>query len=260
MSVFALCAVLTVSAFADTETAEYSIHADSKSNITTYNDFVLQPAVSKSVSEYEMIKELRQYPTDTLKENGFSQKEITAIKGPLKAKSKYGNITYTINYDKMYQKNGETFLRTKMTWDWSKAPICLLTDIPAMTTSETFTKDSATAKVQYYAYGNKNKKTSTSSPKVKTANAGQGVYIKLSMGKNFDVSEHSYKEIPLSGSITTSWSVSKKLKQVGIASNYGHTILSCTPSVSFGRSAAIGFTPEKRCKYGDEAYLKATLK
>ena len=119
MSVFALCAVLTVSAFADTETAEYSIHADSRSNITAYNDFVLQPAVSKSVSEYEMIKELRQYPTDTLKENGFSQKEITAIKGPLKAKSKYGNITYTINYDKMYQKNGETFLRTKMTWDWN---------------------------------------------------------------------------------------------------------------------------------------------
>ena len=261
-----ICAVMTTNSYADTEEADIPfISNNDEKELIEDDDFLLLsgvslPSVSKTVSEYDMIKELKQFSKDELREKGFSQEDITAISRPLKAKEHYGNVTYTITYDKMYQKNGETFLRTKMTWNWSKAPLNILTDIPAMTTSETFTKDSASAKVQYYWYGNKKNKSSSSKPSVKPKNAGQGVYIKVTMGKNFDVSEHSYKEIALSGSITTSWSVSKKLKQVGIASNYGHSIIVCTPSVSFGSSASISFTPSIKCKSGDEAYMKATLK
>lgn len=213
----------------------------------------------KTVSEYDMIKDLQSCSYSALESEGYTQEEISKIKAPLKAKSSYGNVTYTISYDKMYQKGGQTYLHTRMTWNWSKAPICQFTDIPAMTTSESFTMDSAKSKVQYYSYGNKKIKSTLSHPTVKTKSSGRGVFIRVDMGKNYDSYNHKNKNIALSGSISSSWSTGKKLKQVGISSNYGHATASCSVSVSFGKGISISFSPSNNCKRGDEAYAKATL-
>lgn len=254
---FAL-AVACVQAFADDSSTDKDFEISTDSTVLSGESG--STAATKTVSEYDMIKALQKYSNSELKAMGCADDEISEIKQPLKAKGKYGKVTYTISYSKMYQKNGETFLKTKMTWDWSSAPIALHTDIPAMTTSENFTKDSATAKVQYYLYGNKNNKSSTASPTVKTKDSGTGVFIKVAMGKNWNKSDHVYKEVALSGSITTSWSLGKKVKSVGISSNYGHSVISVSPSVSFGTGISISFSPAKSCKSGDEAYEKAKLK
>ncbi len=215
--------------------------------------------ISKTISEYDIIKNLRGYSKSELKGLGYTDSDIKAIKAPMKAKEKYGNVTYTIKYSNMYQKKGETFIKTTMTWDWSSAPIMQYTDIAAMTTSETFTKDSANSTVQYYKYGNKKIKSIKSNPTVKTKNSGRGVFIRIKMKKNYDKSEHAYKDIALSGKITASWSVGKKVKQVGVSSNYGHSKIKCDISASFGSGASISFTPEKKVQYGDEAYEKQGL-
>lgn len=217
-------------------------------------------ACTQSISEYDMIKHLQHYSSNQLKGLGYSKLDIKQIRQPLKSKEHYGKLTYTISYSKFYIKKKTTYLKTKMTWNWSKKPICLLSDIAAMTTSESFTKDSAKATIQYYSYGNKKKKGAVTHPSVKTKNSGRGVYIYIPMGKNWSRDGRCYRNIALSGSISTSWSVGKKLSQFGISSNYGHTIAFCSPSVSFGSGTSIGFSPYLTCSSGDEAYQKVKTK
>ena len=215
---------------------------------------------SKTVSEYDMIQDMRLLSKEELRQAGLTDNDIMRINQPLKARETYGKVTYTITFTDMYQKNGNTYLKTKATWSWSKAPTVLLTDVIAMTTSESFTKDSAACKINYYPNGDKNRAKTTYSGTVKTEDAGRGVFSRISMGNDWDVANHSYKRIAMSGYMTTTWSIGKKITQAGIASNYGHSIVGCTPSISIGKkTASISFTPEKKCKSGDEAYTKATL-
>lgn len=248
--------------YATEELSQDSSNNQTEESIESEDALLIVPlgTVSKTVSEYDMIKELQGYTTSQLESKGYTATEINSIQQPLATKETYGKVTYTITYDQMYQKNGETFLRTKMTWNWSKVPTFLFNDIMAMTTSEAFTKDSATAKVQYYWGGNKSKKSNLVTETVKTKSSGAGVYASFPMGKDWDRDNRTYKEIAMSGYMQTSWSISGKYTQVGISSNYGHSVITGTPSVSFSKAASISFTPEERCKSGDEAYDKAKLK
>lgn len=262
--------LLVLSTFLLTANAESYVDRDfskSSSSIIGMEDNLAEiskligKSQTRTVSEYDMIKGLQQKTDSELKNIGYSAQDIKNIRQPLKASNKYGNVTYTINYTSMYQKKGITYLTTKMTWNWSKKPAFLLTDIAALTNSENFTKVSATSFVQYYTYGNKSKKNGTASPTVSTKDSGRGAFIKIQMGKDYDRELKEYKKVALSGSVTVTWSISGKYKQTGISSNYGHSVLTCTPSVSFGyKSGAISFTPAKRCKSGDEAYMIAKVK
>lgn len=260
----AIIMILSVSSicYATEETLQDSTNNQMEESVENEDALLIVPlgTASKTVSEYDMIKELQGYTASQLESQGYTVAEINSIQQPLAAKETYGKVTYNITYDKMYQRNGETFLRTKMTWNWSKVPAVLATDMMAMTTSEAFTKDSATAKVQYYWGGNKSKKSNLIAKTVKTKGSGTGVYASFSMGKNWDSDNKSYKEIAMSGYMRTTWSISGKYTQVGISSNYGHSVITCTPSVSFSGTYSISFTPALSCKSGDEAYTKATLK
>ncbi|MDD6881237.1 MAG: hypothetical protein PUE18_06635 [Firmicutes bacterium] len=210
-----------------------------------------------TISEYDIICELRQLTNEELIDMGFSNEDISKIKNATRAQQTYGNVTYTISYSEMYRSGGNTYLTTKMTWDWSSEPSFLSTDIVAMTTSENFTKNSAYVKVNYYAYGNKNSTKTSEYGTVQTENSGKGVFYRITMGKEWDTINKKYKKVALSGEMETEWSVSGSISQVGIASNYGHSIVTLTPSVSFGGGYSISFTPEYRCVSGDEAYAKA---
>jgi hypothetical protein len=130
-------------------------------------------------------------------------------------------------------KKDQTDLKTKMTWSWSKEPAALVTDIAAATTSENFTKDSSSATVKYYKYRHKDQGITSQNAIVKTKDAGRGVFTRITMGKNWDTNKKRYKKVAMAGSITTSWSIGKKVTQVGIASNYGHTIIGAAPSIVY---------------------------
>ena len=258
-----LCLAMVLSthvvAFAD-DTQNRTVDESNALNIIIDNLEIGQTK-SVTVSEYEMIQDLKKLTDEELHSIGYDTSEVVQIRQPLKAKEKYGNVTYTISYSSMHQKDGVTYLTTTMTWNWNVRPSFLKTDIAAMTTSENFTKINAAAKVKYYPYGNKKSKCTTEKPTVKTKDAGRGTYVKITMAKDYDTVAKDYKKVAMGGSMTVNWSVSGKYKQAGISSNYGHSILACTPSVSFGyKSGSISFTPEKKCKSGDEAYMLAKLK
>ncbi len=98
---------------------------------------------------------------------------------------------------------------------------------------------------------------------VKTKDAGRGVFTRITMGKNWDTDKKRYKNVAMAGSITTSWSIGKKVTQVGIASNYGHIVVSAAPTPlqpNFGGGASISFAPKLVCRSGDEAYKKVVQK
>ena len=231
----------------DNETDEDIVFSAAKAAANTY---------TREVSEYDMLKAVQKASNAELKNNGFTEADIIALKKPLKGKEHYGKVTYTISCLKFTPQKDQTDLKTKMTWSWSKQPAALTTDIAAMTTSENFTKDSSSATVKYYEYGEKSLGVTSQKSVVKTKNAGTGVFTRITMGKNWDADKKRYKKVDMAGSVTTSWSVGKKVTQVGISSNYGHSIVAVSPSVSFGGGATISFTPKGKCKSGDEAYLK----
>lgn len=237
----------------DNESDEDIVFSAAKAAANTY---------TREVSEYDMLKAAQKASNVELKNNGFTEADIIALKKPLKGKEHYGKVMYTISCLKFTPKKDQTDLKTKMTWSWSKEPAALVTDIAATTTSENFTKDSSSATVKYYKYGHKDQGVTSQNAIVKTKDAGRGVFTRITMGKNWDTDKKRYKNVAMAGSITTSWSIGKKVTQVGIASNYGHIVVSAapTPSVSFGGGASISFAPKLVCRSGDEAYKKVVQK
>lgn len=224
---------------------------------------LLRQTSSVTISEYDMICELQQYSNEELVNMGFTSEDISKIRGLTVARGAtetYGEVTYTIDYTEMYKSGGQTYITTKVTWNWSSEPSVLSTDIVAMTTSENFTKDSASVRIDYYLYGNKNSTKTSEYGTVKTEDAGTGVFARITMGKDWDTINKKYKKVALSGQMTTEWSVSGSYTQVGIAAKYGHSVITLNPSVSFGAGTSISFSPSLTCKSGDEAYKKATLK
>lgn len=256
--VASLVMTVPMNAFASSEQKDYeSMPVKIDSGLQSVQATFYVKSSTVTLSEYDIICELRKLTNEELLDIGFTSEEISKIKSVARAQEKYGDVTYTISYSEMYKSGGNTYLTTKMTWDWSKEPSYLGTDIVAMTTSENFTKDSSYVKVNYYAYGNKNSTKTSEFGTVKTENAGQGALYKITMGKEWDTINKHYKKVALSGEMEVEWSASGSFSQVGIASSYGHSVLTTSPSVSFGTGCSISFTPIKKCVSGDEAYAKA---
>jgi hypothetical protein len=208
----------------------------------------------KTASEYDMLKSLRKYSKAELRKMGYSKEAIESIKKPLKAKGKYGGLTYTISWSSMRLKNGSTYVDTKMTWKWSRAPVSLCTDIAEIATGADFKADSAGSKVQYYTYGDKKKKSIVKHPAVKTKKSMSIAFIRIDMGRDWNSSEHAYRNVALSVQMEVTWRVKEKWRSVGLSSNYGHFIMTGPPSVYYDT-----FTPAWKCRSGDEAYVMARL-
>lgn len=182
---------------------------------------------------------------------------MQAMRAAKSTRKKSGRLSYTIAYDRKqfrYQK-GKTTLRTRMTWQWSRAPRCLFTDVAAMTTSHRFMKTSSSGTVTYYRGGRAGMGKKTVRLHVQTKNTGQGIFGTIPMVKQWDHYRHAPKHIAMKGTMQTRWKASGKINYTGIAANYGHTVISSRPNVSFGLSgASISFSPGNKVKYGTEAY------
>lgn len=80
-------------------------------------------------------------------------------------------------------------------------------------------------------------------------------FIRIDMGRDWNSSEHAYRNVALSGRMEVTWRVKEKWRSVGLSSNYGHFIMTGTPAVYRYDT----FTPAWKCRSGDEAYVMARL-
>ncbi|MEA4922609.1 MAG: hypothetical protein VB031_04490 [Eubacteriaceae bacterium] len=210
-----------------------------------------------TISEYNILMSMSGKSMSSLRSMGFSRTQAKMIKAKAVPKAKCGDVTYTISYtkSKFRYKKGNTYLQTKMTWSWKKLPHFLASDIAAMTTSEHFAMTSGSASINYYKGGKKSSNKKTVKKRAFTKNSGKGAYCKFPMAQLMKYKKKYYYYDALSGSMTVNWRVSGNVKSVGISSNYGHTTVSCVPSVSFGAGGgSISFSPVACVKKGVEAY------
>lgn len=147
----------------------------------------------------------------------------------------------------------------KATWNWSKEPLILYLDIIACTTSESgFTKVSSSGSAYYRTKKGAIKATYTL--KTETKNSGTGVYADIDLAKTYSGGARPTKMIAYEGYILASFkATSKKISSVGISSNYGHTTIAVSPSVSFDKQGGISFSPSLYVSSGPEAYKRLEL-
>lgn len=236
--------------------------------ITTRNNMVIHKdsdgnyCVTQTWSEKDLINTEAAKSVETLKAEGYTDGEITIIKAaaqlPDSAAEKYGKVSYTIKYykDSFKYKDGITYIKTNVSWSWSKAPVKVATDMVGMMTSKDFAKyGTSSAHINYYKDGEKtsaNKKVVSKT--VKTKDAGKGTYIKIPMTTTFEGKNNMY--YGLGGSMTVNWRTSGNIKTVGLGANYGHAKIKCTPEITFSSSGVtIKFAPRNKIVYGDEAYI-----
>ena len=72
----------------DNESDEDIVFSAAKAAANTY---------TREVSEYDMLKAAQKASNVELKNNGFTEADIIALKKPLKGKEHYGKVTYTIS-------------------------------------------------------------------------------------------------------------------------------------------------------------------
>lgn len=257
-------------------------------------------SVSVTASEKDMISELQKIPEEELLANGFSAAEIARIKistdqtvladarqctdselyerglteqqikiirtekSVARAASEvYGKVTYTITKQSYTYSSSKTTLKIKASWKWSVSPAVTFTDIIAMTTSNSrFLKTSVSGTVNY-RLGSAGQAKRTDSIDVNTSGSGTGVYGRFPMSKTFTDTTHPRptKIVAFDGSISATFvATGTKVSSLGISANYGHTLVSVTPGVSFGGGvASISFTPTISIGFGPEAYERITL-
>ncbi|MGI6722700.1 MAG: hypothetical protein ACOX4I_09270 [Anaerovoracaceae bacterium] len=207
--------------------------------------------------ECDMVKSLQKKPCGQLMKMGYSKDEIVALKAIKAGRSRCGVLKYTVSYyrDSFKYRKGITRLKTKMTFHWTRRPVCQFTDVMAMTTSKSFHRTGSWARVTYYLGGNTGKNRRTISKKVRTVRSGIGTYCRYAVAKRWLHGHGMAIYTARSGYMVTSWQTSGKVKCAGISSNYGHTVIKLSPCVTFTpRGAEISFSPSRYVKYGPEAY------
>ena len=194
----------------------------------------------RRIDDNTVLKEAKAQSDLELKSRGLSDKQIDIIrneKNVQKAASQvYGEVTYTIQSTEYKYSKPDTYLSVKATWNWSTAPLLLHSDIIACTTSESgFTR-------------------------LSSSGSGIGVYADIDLAKTYSGGARPTKMVAYDGYIIARFKAnSRKISSVGISSNYGHTIATVTPSVSFGNGTSISFSPSISVSSGPEAYRRLEL-
>lgn len=205
---------------------------------------------------------------EELKERGLTDEAIWIVRNAndnaTVLAETMGKVTYRIavlyyTYDSAKKI---TSLATNATWEWSTRPVQTFNDIIGVGTSENFKKDSGETKVYYYKNGNKSSTKITSTFDLKTANSGLNAFSSFPALKVvYPGHDPADKYYAMKGECRTDWSVSGNIKTVGIACNYGHTIISCTPALSTSKGGVgISFTPEWKIDQGTEDYMPVNRK
>lgn len=291
--VFRFLSILMVFLMAISSISYATVEEKSATNI-----LLDESSATQTLSEYDYFKEIKMQPKKELMEMGMDEKQIDFIKNfdfheyaeQMKKSSDtelrkrglseedirtvrtaknediilaatMGNVTYRIakiyyTYD---SAKGVTSLTTNATWEWSTKPVSCFTDIVATGTSGGFKKDSGTSTIYYYPNGDKTLTAKTETVAQNTANSGLNTVCKFSMKKTMAYGSTRRDCYAMKGSSMTNWSVSGNIKTVGIASNYGHSKFSCSPSLSVSASGVgLSFTPSALVEFGTEAYSSIT--
>ncbi|MBR6444130.1 MAG: hypothetical protein IKS63_01720 [Firmicutes bacterium] len=224
-------------------------------------------AVYKTVTltEQELVSGLRNKSKEELRKMGLTAEQVRQIMS-CDMKCLKGKLEYSIGYRcfksvKVREKNSlrkywVTYITTIARWKWVKQPTCVYSDIFGVTTSDKFVKDEACCTVNYHIAGDRTRGKKTVNVRINTKNAGRGVYAKFPVGIEL-IPKAGYKWRCTDGIVITRWIADGKVNTVGLASNYGHSVLNLKPSVSFGAGVSISFKPSVSVRYLDEAYTRA---
>ena len=218
-----------------------------------------------SITEREMMQNLQSKSASQLRKMGYTDKQIKTIKN-CEPKALTGKVSYWIKYRnfksvKVKAKNKKrkywiTKITTVAKWKWVRPPFFAFKDMYGVTTSDRFVKERTWGSVVYHQKGDRRLKKRTVNLRVKTNNTGRGVYLKFPVGRSFKLQER-YKWGCTDGVITTRWIANGKINVVGLASNYGHSVLELNPRISFSVGASISYHPYISMEYGDEAFVRA---
>lgn len=204
---------------------------------------------------------------EELREKGLSEEAIRIVRSSndnatILAET-MGKVTYRIavisyTYD---SKRDVTSLTTNATWTWSVTPVQTWTDAIGCRTSDHFHKISGSTSITYYMDGHRNATKKTYSAEVRTEDSGLSCYSRIPMRKEITSSGGVKPYYALEGSCKVNWEVSSRVPSSGIASNYGHAILTCTPKVVIGSNKLLSFSPIATIQKGDtEAYMPINMK
>lgn len=211
-------------------------------------------------------EELKKSTPDMLREQGYSEEIVNAIQQATTLEEvmseTMGNVTYSVTAESLTYSNDITKLRARITWNWSSKPIVTLFDTVALTTNKDFYRDDASAynvtTVYYYKNGDLNNTPAKYNNKIvqKTEEAGTLVYSEIPMRVTYP-SSTSGEDVhyAMRGTMEVQMKESGPIYTTNVAGNYGHMIISCTPSVEINdkKQLSISFLPEICIESGDEA-------
>ena len=215
----------------------------------------------ESIDFEKMAAEIKELTDDELIERGISPENIEVIRSSddvdLILSVSLGNVTYSVSKELFYKSGSKTFLKTKTTWNWSTSPTLHFMDSVATYTSGDFVKSSTYGSIKYYELGGSGISTLNTFSHY-TANAGKVSYSNFPMDQalpssaNPNIDKRYYAKI---GTIYNEWYANGDITVTGIACRYGHSSISCTPSVSVGSTGlSISFTPSASITTGPEDY------
>ena len=218
---------------------------------------------ARNANVKDTISWLRKMSEEELIQRGYSAEEIHKLKSPeaysMKASEVYGAVTYTIEpFSYIYSKvSDDTTVSVKVSWNWSKYPVCAYTDIIACTTSNNkFVVDNGTGKVNYHQSVNSSVVVAGYTPIVKAASSKHCAYIQIPMTKQGD---GIVPYLAKTGFMTTEWKADGKIARVAASCKYGHNEgrPSTEPSASVTEHEIV-FSPGS-VKTGVEAAISMNL-
>ncbi len=198
---------------------------------------------------------------EELIERGLNSQQINEIKNTnneeIILRNTLGKCTYNMKAVKLEynSKKKISYLKTKLTWNWSAVPIQTLIDEVAVTTNESFYRNENSSynktTINYYKDGKKSNTRKTITVNQDTNSAGTGVYSQIPMVNSY--SDDKHKWYAMSGSMYVAWKKTGNIRTVNTAGNYGHMIVYAIPSVSFGKDGlTINFKPVVSFMHGNE--------
>lgn len=210
-------------------------------------------------------KELKKTSTDVLRSQGYSEETINVIqKSDSTAEilsQTMGNVTYTVTAVKLTYSSGISELKAKVTWNWSSKPVQTLLDIVAITTNKDFYRisgaDYNSTTIKYYKKGNKSTNPKSLSRSQSTKYSGTTTYSTIPMMVAYpsDTSDKDDLYYAMSGTMKVHMKDSGKISTVNVSGSYGHSFITCEPSVSVSGDASVSitFTPKLKVNTGEEA-------
>jgi len=222
----------------------------------------------RKINFSKYVEELKAKTPAMLREQGYSEDEVNLIKRSNNEAEiltqTMGKVTYTVTAMSLKCENNITRLKAQFTWEWSSKPVVTLIDIVGMTTNKDFYRDETSSynvtNITYYKNGNLTSPSRTRTEMQNTKESGTKVYTKIPMYVSYpsDTSDKDDIYYAMKGTMQVEMKESGVIYTTNVSGNYGHTIVSCDPSVAVSSSGgdvsgSISFTPKLFVESGVES-------